>query len=170
MQKRLSVCCDRHRATSLMPFDKSQESQVFPFRFRRGEIQIIRANILTPAKQAQNINIPHAENQSAAPLFTFLQTPKALLRRCRRKNNFGVFLFRYVGPLLCPHIVVRQVCIFSLPHKLKNAGISMSMCRLTPIRQSALSLSRESGKNQFLSYGYFCNFSARLGYPHHCPE
>lgn len=170
MQKCLSVCCDRQRATSLMPFDKSQKSQVFPFSFRRGEIQIIRMDILTPSKQAQNINVPHAEDQSAAPLFTFLQTPKSPLRRCRRKNNFGVFLSHYVGPFLCPHIVVRQVCIFSLPHKLKNTGISMPMCHLTPIRQSALSLSRESGKNQFLSYGYFCNFSARLGYPHHCPE
>lgn len=54
--------------------------------------------------------------------------------------------------------------------KLKNTGISMPMCHLTPIRPSALSPLRESGKKQFLSYGYFCNFSTRLDYPHHCPE
>ena len=84
--------------------DKPQTVQIFPLCFGRHSVQVMGLDVLTPAQQAQDINITLTENQTCAPLPLFLRTPKPPLRRFRRKNDFGVSDALYAGSICCPRI------------------------------------------------------------------
>ena len=107
-QKLTAAIGKSRRAASSMAADQPQLHQIFSLCLGRDRIQVLRLDVLAPAEQTQHVYIPLTEINRHLLLPPFLRTPKPLLRRSRRKNDFGVSAALYAGTIGCPRIEDRS--------------------------------------------------------------